>query len=1501
MKFINFFYEILETFLEVKNCSFSYIYDHNTNQRYIGIILNNITNDDFNELFDLYLENKYNSLPFIKSPNNIQKIYYIDDFYINTHSVLILFDYFEFRPLSKINLDNNEKIEVLKKLVFIVNWANKVNISIGNISLDYIILDNNNYPYFILIKGNSNLSKDLYFLSNIASNQLKIYNYEPVIKDQLIIDEEKFNYILHYYSNNFKISIDFFEPLIKDIKNEFNNFIYKNDNYNLYSFINFEVKNNFRFSNNPHIINLAGFPSYLSILISNLIEDLSIKHNIIFLNLNGTPDKFSLLYDFIEKTSKNLYTKSFIDYNNIIINKLYHKHDDIIKFQIKKIINELIELIETITKSYNIIIFINNFDYMDKFSLEFLMTLYKLENSNIAFFINTLKYNELKFFKIITYKHFINLDENKNLFEYFVNFLIKFSFIANEEKENLANLNLDKLIFILQNNFTDFLILKNNNIFFNQKKISNLLLNKEIGLIFKLIQNIDLKIFSLYFYYFDKPSKIEYFKNIEGHNLIPIINFLIKNKILINIDEGRFLPADIRITRMLVLEYISQKHNKKKILENVCKIYLQNFDNLNNNEIYALILYLIEIKNYEFAAEIFYQKVLYKYFVSNHFINEKEYFELLKKVKNRTLNFKKLKDNLSSIIFQISYYLIYYKNNSNKITEKLDLLLNKKDKLKNNYIILFSKLFIFLTYGKINESKDIVETIEKYQDLFNNTDLKIYYSLISSYYFLNFKTTQTIEISKKFIRFLYSFNEIDKENELYLNSIYKISYSLLYQQNHKKSKAYSNYLYKIAIKYDNKYFIFRALSNLGTFYYRSKKYYEASIYLLKAYEISLKLFDNTLYFVALNNKNLLEIDIKQKINVSYKALKISKSLHNINYFALALCNYTINCYNGLKFNKINAILKKYFNSLFNENLYYNNNYLRRILQFSIIISNFLIVNKEENYIITIFYNLLNIYENIKKDHTIIEEILDLYYFSLSFYKYIIFDLLKIDLKKINFNLNYLNDIEDFASFLKKSIKSQQKLINIDLIYEIIFDFGYNILGREYIIESLLDTINNNNNNLNFIPPNIILYLKLSKTNKSEEIVYRYLNKYFKLKELDYWFSSSNYIKIFLFYKYVKCLKSLNNKYLNYYLKKLTLYKKHLEKVYLDSSLFPHYNKLLSKIESFIKDNSFINIKYRQVNFFNNYSFYILNFNKNKSFNNILVQLLDDLNFDRIIFFQNNGNNDFKIEFEYYNKNIFFLNNEPINMIWKNDLSILSKPQNFIFKNSEIFQIIIIPIYNNKYYRRHLYNNNFSDINLLTGFIYLDKKINIKTNIDINHLYLLSLLISNYYISIKNENFYMKDRLTELYLKDVFINKTLEYFEKSEISKNHCLLMVDIDDFKKINDTFGHQKGDFVLKCIANTITKSLRSYDFVGRYGGEEFIIFLPNTDIKNGFFISERIRKNIELLKIQGIPYSMTVSIGISSYPEDGFILEELINKADKALYFAKSLGKNRSIVYQE
>ncbi len=161
-----------------------------------------------------------------------------------------------------------------------------------------------------------------------------------------------------------------------------------------------------------------------------------------------------------------------------------------------------------------------------------------------------------------------------------------------------------------------------------------------------------------------------------------------------------------------------------------------------------------------------------------------------------------------------------------------------------------------------------------------------------------------------------------------------------------------------------------------------------------------------------------------------------------------------------------------------------------------------------------------------------------------------------------------------------------------------------------------------------------------------------------------------------------------------------------------------------------------------------------------------------------------------------------------------------------------------------------------------------------------------------------------DSLTELFNRRYFQERL---FEEMERSKRHnepfTIFIMDIDDFKALNDNYGHMTGDKALKRIAHAISDAVRSIDVAARFGGEEFSVILPYTTKVNSYVIAERIRRNVEDMRFIGnkIPPGqvVSISIGIAEFPADSDSMEDLIDKADQAMYLAKAGGKNRVVGY--
>ena len=140
-------------------------------------------------------------------------------------------------------------------------------------------------------------------------------------------------------------------------------------------------------------------------------------------------------------------------------------------------------------------------------------------------------------------------------------------------------------------------------------------------------------------------------------------------------------------------------------------------------------------------------------------------------------------------------------------------------------------------------------------------------------------------------------------------------------------------------------------------------------------------------------------------------------------------------------------------------------------------------------------------------------------------------------------------------------------------------------------------------------------------------------------------------------------------------------------------------------------------------------------------------------------------------------------------------------------------------------------------------------------------------------------------------------------EALRMAKRHgrevALVIVDIDHFKRVNDTLGHQVGDEVLVAVAGALLGSVRETDHVGRLGGEEFVILLPETTAAAAFVVAERCRRAIGALRLQALATPITASFGIATYPHHGVELDVLLVCADQAMYEAKHRGRDAIVTF--
>ncbi len=226
--------------------------------------------------------------------------------------------------------------------------------------------------------------------------------------------------------------------------------------------------------------------------------------------------------------------------------------------------------------------------------------------------------------------------------------------------------------------------------------------------------------------------------------------------------------------------------------------------------------------------------------------------------------------------------------------------------------------------------------------------------------------------------------------------------------------------------------------------------------------------------------------------------------------------------------------------------------------------------------------------------------------------------------------------------------------------------------------------------------------------------------------------------------------------------------------------------------------------------------------------------------------------------------------------------------------------------------------------LITAIFFLDQGLVVSSSklanlVTFDILLVFSFLISSFLSSNMKENeillqrlfnqtreLSITDGLTLLYNQTYFFERLQQEIQQSKRYKYQLsVIILDVDDFKKYNDANGHIYGSKALKQIGSIMKKMFRSSDILAKYGGDEFVVMLPHTDKVGAFLAADRLREIVEQESFGGeesLPRGkITLSLGVTSFPDFGDSVEEVLSYADKALYHAKKLGRNRTILYSE
>jgi diguanylate cyclase (GGDEF)-like protein len=269
----------------------------------------------------------------------------------------------------------------------------------------------------------------------------------------------------------------------------------------------------------------------------------------------------------------------------------------------------------------------------------------------------------------------------------------------------------------------------------------------------------------------------------------------------------------------------------------------------------------------------------------------------------------------------------------------------------------------------------------------------------------------------------------------------------------------------------------------------------------------------------------------------------------------------------------------------------------------------------------------------------------------------------------------------------------------------------------------------------------------------------------------------------------------------------------------------------------------------------------------------------------------------------------FLEDDPTTFIGRNvseALNIWSESTQYLFTGTETRTEIRLPHKSSRYLDLRV-TPLFDDDQNLSGRLIIFRDITDRKEVekDLRHAMdrMQTQLIEIGILQSQLREQAIRDALTNLFNRR-YLEETLERELARAAREGYplCIVMMDIDHFKDVNDTYGHEAGDTVLKKLANLVTTQSRQGDFVCRYGGEEFVLVMPNISIEIAKERATSLHRSISSLFVVFGRFNLnvTVSMGASWYPKHGETKEELLRAADKALYAAKAAGRNCLIVYQ-
>lgn len=1409
--------------------------------------INLLTRKKNYQLIEQFKLLSYINHPFIIKPISLEKVYFIDDDIFEQEAFFYTMPFISNSyPIDKFILENynNEKliIEVLFKIISSINFLHHFNISHNDIQKHNILIDLKKKDPVLLDLFPLNLDKELFYID--------YKNLKTIVSSVNVKMPKVFNFFYNFEKSNYDFNFLYkkYSKILSEKPEIYfynRNIIPDSSTFNFKKFFDKIIKddNNFFLLSYPDSFFLNIFannfytylkPQSINTILFTKVQDL---YNFLYLISGKEVNDENIeiiLSDYLVKHNLNIVTQDFYS--------IYPEDRKFIYFLINKYLN----------KYKNIKLFI----FSSKLELS-------LNNKTVQKIRINIQQKDgfdslYKLFNLIKIKNLPNefIEEDPfHIYSFYKAYSKSISFFNNKKSKNISKIIFENLLEIYEEKF----------------EISRLSLSQKLILYLFSISDTPL--------FLDEIFKIKY----KSLNHFEISQLLKKNLIIQN--ELRFFELFNNFLKFLFNKIIFSKN--LKFFSNFGIYFLENNKNTPIKEkVYIELLYKVKDKDKLLKELIIFIKnyPIYSWF--------DEFFNIYDYIFSIDINYFSLEDIYYIVYNYYVFYRIYL--NSKGLLKLYNWLSNYKNIQKENLLIyykIFIKLLIaFIDFNKTefeNEIKNLdIDFLIKNNLLFFINEL-FYFSVhlyieknISFFYNLIFKDGKiiylnNIEICLLFFTLGHLIQKKDLPNEE-KDKVFLIISDIVCNDSIEMK------LFPLAgkAKHNIAYITERTEKNID----KALKFYEEAITIYKKFKMYSQL--------ALTYNNLAIIH-EIKIYDSKRSLfYYEESLHyarlssaNQDTLTFILINLLLKYFDNFEFSKYKKILKELFD-IFNKNP--NIPYKLRFLSLYISHLNIFGNYAESSKFIKQIDSNITEYENSNYFYNYINSKMEYYFFRKEINK----------LNKLFFNFFEKNDFEF-------KLEITNSYLYFSLLSIIIYKTKINFKNE---LIKFIESLDSSESELTKKTKNLYEIIKIINNNLySNEVKEFFINE---LKEYDNIYFSIEYLLslgilgIFFneddfLYKFFNYLRIVYNKLPKLYkttILKIEPIKQLLNFININISEIINKNKLVQKIQFISKTKYDIN-----------------NLLITKIFEPFIrednIDIIEKIKIILKYLFKwgkityaaiYSVDNYYKIKkiFEFQSK-IFKKTNPEFSFSFFNQLISTGEPITYLelpddFKNPIFLSLIPILTENISQKRK---STSYYYLDTFRYYVHIESRyyINPFWNINKEVFFFISNLISfaSRYNDILFENLY--DPLTNVYLRNSFIKRV-----KISLSnyKKGSLFFIDIDNFKQINDIFGHNYGDKVLIEIAKIVKNSLRGNDIVGRYGGEEFIVFIPNLDYDNSRFIAERIRLNVNNAKIIQ-DRKVSVTIGISIYPDDSNILDLLIQKAEIANRVGKRMGKNLYLKY--